>query len=325
MTSRGSVRGVRISPGAAPPRSIEGRRQVTGWDYEVNRFLAWKQAETSVGEDWLRRMRWELGRVPTVLHRAGVMPIPESAREFRAEHIGHLRRGLPWQRPTFLIHFAALRQFLRWSGNPLADRQQVWALPSGEPSHRRWLTRDQLRRLYGKSNGAARILVGLEGLNGLRRVEVLRLRVKDVLLDEGCLLVNGKGGHGGKWRKIPMNSAVSRDLACWVRHRQPDDRIIPLSRSGADLLLARAKREAGMGNELVVSHHDLRRSFGRLAHEAGMDLVQLKNMLGHASVEMSVHYIGLDSDRMREGLDRFSKYIRQTGSPVLASKRSLSY
>ena len=122
-----------------------------------------------------------------------------------------------------------------------------------------------------------------------------------------------------------MNSAVSRDLACWVRHRQPDDRIIPLSRSGADLLLARAKREAGMGNELVVSHHDLRRSFGRLAHEAGMDLVQLKNMLGHASVEMSVHYIGLDSDRMREGLDRFSKYIRQTGSPVLASKRSLSY
>jgi len=208
-----------------------------------------------------------------------------------------------------MIHFAALRQLLRWSGNPVADRQQVWALPSAEPSHRRWLTKVQLARLYVKSRGASRILVGLEALNGLRRVEVLRLRVKDVLLDEGCLLVNGKGGRGGKWRKIPMSGMVTRDLTRWIRNRQPDDRILPYSKSGADFLLVQASRAAGLGSEIRVSHHDLRRSFGRLAHEAGMDLVQLKNILGHASVDMSVHYIGLDSDRMRAGLERFSRYL----------------
>jgi len=254
-------------------------------------------------------MKWELDRVPSLFARVGVRPVPRSSRQIRAEHIGLIRQGLPWRKPTFMIHFAALRQLMRWSGNPVAERQQTWALPSGEPSHRRWLTKIQLKRLYARSRGASRVLVGLEGLNGLRRVEVLRLRVRDVLFAEGCLLVNGKGGPGGKWRKIPIHRSVHRDLSIWTKNRGPDDRVLSLSRSGADLLLARARQTAGFVDGFKVSHHDLRRTFGRLAHEAGMDLVQLKNLLGHASVEMSVHYIGLDSDRMREGLEQFSRYL----------------
>jgi integrase len=262
----------------------------------VDRFLGWKRAETSVSEDWIRRMRWELVRVPDLLRRANSTSIAESSRDFAAVHVGLIRKGLPWARPTFMVHFAALRQFLRWSGNPLADRRIVWSLPSGEPSHRRWLTKDQVNRLYRRSSGAGRILVGLEALNGLRRVD-------------DCLLVKGKGAQGGKWRRIPIHPSVRRDLVRWRAGHQPEDRILPLSRSGADLLLTRAARSAGFPEVLKVSHHDLRRSFGRLAYEAGMDLVQLKNMLGHASIEMSVHYIGLDSARMREGLVRFSRIV----------------
>ena len=136
------------------------------------------------------------------------------------------------------------------------------------------------------------------------------MRFKDILFDEDCLLVKGKGSHGGKWRKIPMHRLVRRDLVRWAVAHQPEDPLLPLSRSGADLALSRAVQRAGFPKEFKVSHHDLRRSFGRLAHEAGMDLVQLKNMLGHASIEMSVHYIGLDSDRMREGLEKFSRYLQ---------------
>jgi integrase len=293
----------------SPGRPSGPESHPAAWAAEVDRFLDWKRAETSVGDEWIRRMRWELLRVPALLHRVHSPSIALSGRDLEAEHIGFLRKGLTWERPTFMIHFAALRQFLRWSGNPLADRRIVWSLPSGEPSHRRWLTKDQLKRLYRRSTGAARILVGLEALNGMRRVETLRMRFQDVLMDEDCLLVKGKGGQGGKWRRIPMHSSVRRDLARWRRGHQPDDPVLPLSKSGADLLLARAVRKARFPNGMKVSHHDLRRSFGRLAYEAGMDLVQLKNMLGHASVEMSVHYIGLDSARMREGLERFSRVI----------------
>ena len=58
-----------------------------------------------------------------------------------------------------------------------------------------------------------------------------------------------------------------------------------------------------------MSHHDLRRTFGRIAHESGMDLIQLKNLFGHSNLDMSVHYIGLDMDRMREGLGHIDRAV----------------
>jgi integrase len=97
----------------------------------------------------------------------------------------------------------------------------------------------------------------------------------------------------------------------------PADRILPYSASWADQKLRDAARLAGFTDKgLRISHHDLRRTFGRVAHSAGMDLVQPKDLLGHANLEMSVHYIGLDLERMREGLskiDRSLAPLMQTG------------
>lgn len=93
--------------------------------------------------------------------------------------------------------------------------------------------------------------------------------------------------------------------------------VVPLSRSGADLALRRVANRAGFPDlGLRVSHHDLRRTFGRLAHKAGMDLVQLKNLYGHTSLDQTVHYIGLDEDEMRAGLDRLASLL----GPLLRSE-----
>jgi hypothetical protein len=40
-----------------------------------------------------------------------------------------------------------------------------------------------------------------------------------------------------------------------------------------------------------------------------MDLVQLKNLYGHVSLDQTVHYIGLDEDQMRAGLDRLAHLL----------------
>jgi len=233
----------------------------------------------------------------------GVSPAPASAGELTAEHVQALRERMGWEKATVALHFAALRQFARWATNPIALSPGVWRLPAGQPSHRRWLTNSQLSRLLSAARGREKVLVALEGLNGLRRIEVLRLRGKDVLLQEGCLAVLGKGRNGGKWRKIPVHPVVKGLLRPFVQGLAPEGKLLPLSASGADALLQRAAlRASPSGETLRVSHHDLRRTFGRIAYGSGMDLVQLKNLLGHSSVEMTVHYIGLDADRMREGL-----------------------
>jgi len=286
------------------------------WNAWASRFVKDKRMSDPVGEPWLRRIDWELRRFPDLLTRVG-HPMPlRSPRDVTAESIRSLRDRLPWESTTFALHFQVLRQFLRWGQNPIASDRSLWRLPSRAPSHRRWLTRAQLVRLYRSARGAERVLIALEGLNGLRRVEVLRLRAKDILGTEGSLRVLGKGRYGGKWRNIPMQAEVRRVLESWIQGKSADDRVVPYSTSGADVLLQRAALRAGFpGQGIRVSHHDLRRTFGRLANASGMNLVSLQGLYGHASPELSAHYIGLDVDELRNALDRLASFIGPLGKP----------
>jgi integrase len=292
----------------ASPKDFES----PSWTSEVKRFLEWKRAETSVGENWIRRMRWELDRVPDLLQKVGATPVALTPVMYGPQHVRALHDHLEWGRNTLLLHFAALRQFLRWAGNPVADHRHVWSLPSGDSSRRRWLTKDQLTELFQAASPRARLLIALEGFNGLRRIEVLRLQVRDVSLSEGLLNVLGKGRMGGKWRQIPLHTLARSELERSVVGKTLAEKVLPLSASGADLLLQSAAIYAHFPEKGVcVSHHDLRRTFGRIAHEAGMDLIQLKNLYGHNSLEQTVHYVGLDVTKMREGLDLLEESLRE--------------
>jgi integrase len=280
------------------------------WEAEVAEFIDHKRTSDEVGEAWLARMRWELRRFPVLVDRCGPKKRLRSSRDVTGECIQSLRDSLSWETATFAIHFQALRQFLRWAGNPVAAERSRWRLPTGTPIHRRWLARDQLINLYRASEGVERIIVALEAFAGLRRVEVLRLRVKDVMLDEGRLQILGKGRGGGKWRSIPLQGEVDHVLREWIQGRRAEERVVPLSKSGADAALRRAVRRSGLAQAGVrVSHHDLRRTFGRLANASGMSLVSLQGLFGHTSPALSAHYIGLDFDDLEGALVRLASYI----------------
>jgi integrase len=283
----------------------------------VRLFAKEDLANSQVGQAWKHRIVYEVTRTPSLLREAGVIALPSTPGRVTANHVEQLKHGLPWSPATFALHFAALRRLLRWANNPLAADRGVWAVPSESTGRRRWLAPEQLARLYRAAQGRERILLALEGFNGLRRVEVLRLRLKDVDFDRGLLRVLGKGRNGGKWRTLPMFSETARVLSGLTPQADAGAMVMDLSRSGADLVLRKAAERAGfLGLGLRVSHHDLRRTFGRMAHKAGMDLVQLKNLYGHTSLDQTVHYIGLDEDEMRAGLDRLAALI----DPLLRAK-----
>jgi len=287
------------------------------WATQVRRFEHEHLSGARVGEAWRRRIAYEVARTPHLLRRAGVDRPPRRPSGVRARHIEALKQQLPWSPATFTLHFAALRRLLRWARNPLALDAGIWAVASGVSGRRRWLTPEQMTRLYRSARGSERVLLALEGFNGLRRVEVLRLRRADLDFDRNRLRVLGKGRHGGKWRTLPLFPETALALRGLGPDRKGTGLVMPLSRSGADLMLRSAADRAGFPREgLRVSHHDLRRTFGRLAHKAGMDLVQLKNLYGHSSLDQTVHYIGLDEDEMRAGLERLAQFLRPMLDPA---------
>jgi integrase len=296
------------------------------WSERAEEFVERKRGEDEVTETWLERVIWDIGRTPSLFARVGITELP-SPSDVTVEQIRRLKEGLGWSRSTMASYFSALKPFLRWVGNPVADTKAAWGLPSGDATHRRWLNAEDLAALYNASEGAERVLVSLEGYNGMRRIEARRLRVKDLDLPGNRLRVHGKGRHGGKFRTIPMTGTTYAVMSDWVRGKHPDDHILPgqlrktaslpLSEQACDSLIRRAAKRAGLTERGVkVSGHDLRRTFGRVAFRSGMSIVDLKNFYGHKDLSMTTHYIGIEEDHMREGLKAFDQVMAPLLSPM---------
>lgn len=73
-----------------------------------------------------------------------------------------------------------------------------------------WLTRDELRLLFAELSGDWLLLAKLGYGTGLRLMELLRLRIKD--LDFGNGMISVRDGKGAKDRLVPLPKSLVADL-----------------------------------------------------------------------------------------------------------------
>jgi integrase/recombinase XerD len=154
---------------------------------------------------------------------------------------------------------------------------------------------------------------------GLRRCEVLGLRIGDLRPGEGRLFVaNGKGGHQ---RFVPISKRFVRTTALYMEHERPSEtstemvfvalkgprRGQPLSEDGLDEIVRAARLRAGL---LHGTCHELRHTCLTRLREAGMALEAVQAQAGHRSIESTRLYVHLANEwladeyaRAAEGLD----------------------
>lgn len=77
------------------------------------------------------------------------------------------------------------------------------------------LSREEVRRLFAVTEGTTGLILKLLYGTGLRQMECLRLRVKDVDLDRGVLTV--RDGKGGKDRQVMLPKALHAEITNHVR------------------------------------------------------------------------------------------------------------
>ena len=142
-------------------------------------------------------------------------------------------------------------------------------------------------------------------LAGLRRCEVLGLRLGDLRLGEWRVLVaEGKGGHQ---RLIPVSRTFFATVAAYLNHERPPDaatdrvfvvlkgprRGQPLSAEGLNEVLTGARRRAGLTHGTC---HELRHTCLTRLREAGMAIEALQAQAGHRSIASTRVYLHLASD-----------------------------
>jgi site-specific recombinase XerD len=138
---------------------------------------------------------------------------------------------------------------------------------------------------------------------GLRRSEVLKLRVRDI--DSRRMVVRVCSGKGRKDRYVPLASALLKALrVCWRAYR-PVDYLFP-GRGGSEPMKARtlskicadARAKARLANSVTM--HTLRHCFATHHLEAGTDLRTLQMILGHNSLRTTSIYLHVSAAQIRD-------------------------
>lgn len=203
-----------------------------------------------------------------------------------------------------------------------APRQQRYKPPS--------LSRSDLETLYDSleaavlrgETGARRDLCMVELLYGLglRISEATSLKLDQVNLPEGVVMVQGKGK---KQRLVPLGRKVAESIrdflrTDWEAKGRTDTLLLnrfgkPLSRMGAWKIVQRICARADI--RAAVSPHTFRHSFATHLIEAGADLRSVQEMLGHADISTTQIYTHLDQEYLKEVHRSFHPRNKSVGRP----------
>lgn len=143
-------------------------------------------------------------------------------------------------------------------------------------------------------------------LGGLRAGEVRSLRLADVDMGLRRLRVEGKGGRE---RIVPVDQSFFAECAAYLRSERPkgcraEECFVVLRGPTA----GRAMTEAGL-RRIFRTHRErsgatrvrpqrLRHTYGSELAAAGVDLLVLRELMGHASPETTARYVHLSADTL---------------------------
>jgi integrase len=157
----------------------------------------------------------------------------------------------------------------------------------------RFLSQLEVGKLLSVCDSRVRPLVVAALNTGCRLGELESLKWENVNLERGLLhLLKTKSG---KPRHLPINGALQDTLEAL-----PRDREYVFDCSNQRKLFEKALRDAGFND---VTFHTLRHTFASHLVMAGVDLMTVKELLGHQTIEMTMRYAHLSPDHKRVAIE----------------------
>jgi site-specific recombinase XerD len=214
-----------------------------------------------------------------------VSPVPRGLPTRKSRHRGE--RGLPLVRGV---------------------RRLPWILEPGEVE----ALMGSLRTTRDRAMAQAMVL------GGLRRCEVLGLRLEDLRLGEWRVFIaDGKGGHQ---RLVPVSQSFFTTVADYLNHERPadaaTDRVFvalkgprrgqPLSADGLDTVLCAARVRGGLAHGTC---HELRHTCFTRLREGGMAIEALQAQAGHRSIASTRIYLHLGDGWLADEYKRAAEAI----------------
>jgi integrase/recombinase XerD len=155
-----------------------------------------------------------------------------------------------------------------------------------------------------------RVLLAFIYSAGLRAREVSRLKISDI--DSGRMMIHIRKSKYNKDRYVPLSPIILTGLRKYYYACRPVDYLFnggtpgtPLSVRGMQWVLRQAVKKCRLQKGITL--HTLRHSFATHLLEFGMDIVSIKELLGHERIETTLVYLHVakpDRTNLFSPLDR---------------------
>lgn len=236
------------------------------------------------------------------------------------EHLGskHVKDVTTWDVDSFLAKLrasgysersiytaaVAVKRFMEYLG--LENNLRGFELPRRPSELPRYLTPEEVRAMIEVADNVRdRLIVSMLYSTGMRVSELVRVRLSDVNLGERSIRVKGKGG---KERVVFFDGKTRLLLEEYLREIRADKYLFP-GKSGSHLhyvtverIVRALARAAGIKER--VTPHVLRHSFATYSLMRGMDIREIQELLGHASLKTTQVYTHVVRKKLLEDYRR---------------------
>jgi len=227
---------------------------------------------------------------------------------------GAIRQGV--KKSTIATYWIKLTKFFSWlvlkgylAANPLKDKSLEF--PHIRYDDRKYLVRKDMKKILLAVSGTVYwqndlirtrniAIIAVALYCGLRRTELLSLKVSDVDLTHGRLIVQAETSKSQMSRTIPLNSEVRQSLTSYLDERSRSPILFttpflwvaahqntPLKSEGLRYLVKVLSQES----QVKFHMHQLRHTFAvNFLHNSGHNSFKLQGLLGHRSIVSTAIY-----------------------------------
>jgi len=298
-------------------QAVERKSAATELDRQIRTYLEFLRLEKNLSPQTLVSYKFDFAKYRKYLIQSEV----QTASGVTEEHIGKFLAALHRRNLTarsvarILSTIRGFHRYLLGEEEVKDDPTQTIDSPKQEKNLPEVLSIVEVNEILKQPDTSSRLGIRdramLETLyaTGIRVSELVFLKQSNLMVDDGLILVYGKGS---KERLVP----IGRSARQWIEEYQKQSRVhlakagtsqdylflnirgTKLTRDMIRKLVEKYSLTSGIGKK--VHPHTFRHSFATHMLEGGADLRAVQEMLGHADISTTQIYTHIDREYLKE-------------------------